>query len=55
LARGVDVDERGNLDGPLNPWLGPVDGFRLLELVEAWNLTVMDAVAGADVGGRADQ
>ena len=23
-ARGVDVLDRGNLEGPRNPWLGPV-------------------------------
>ena len=43
-ARGVDVVDRGNLEGPLNPWTGPVDGYRHLEQVVAWNRAVMDAV-----------
>jgi arginase len=43
-ARGVDVIDRGNLEGPLNPWTGPVDGYRHLEQVVAWNRAVMDAV-----------
>jgi arginase len=52
LARGVDVADRGNLDGPRNPWLGPVDGYRHLEQVVAWNRTVMDAVAAELRDGR---
>jgi arginase len=51
-ARGVDVVDRGNLDGPRNPWLGPVDGYRHLEQVVAWNRTVMDAVAAELREGR---
>jgi arginase len=52
VARGVDVVDRGNLDGPRNPWLGPVDGYRHLEQVVAWNRTVMDAVAAELREGR---
>jgi arginase len=52
LARGVDVADRGNLDGPRNPWLGPVDGYRHLEQVVAWNRAVMDAVAAELRDGR---
>jgi arginase len=51
-ARGIDVADRGNLDGPRNPWLGPVDGYRHLEQVVAWNRTVMDAVAAELRDGR---
>jgi arginase len=52
LARGVDVADRGNLDGPRNPWLGPVDGYRHLERVVAWNRTGVDAVAAELRDGR---
>ncbi|MCJ0826746.1 arginase [Luteimonas sp. 50] len=51
-ARGVDVADRGNLDGPRNPWLGPVDGYRHLDQVVAWNRTVMEAVAAELRDGR---
>ncbi|WP_166213020.1 arginase [Cognatiluteimonas telluris] len=43
-ARGVQVLDRGNLNGPRNPWLGPVGGYRHLDEVVAWNRAVMDAV-----------
>ena len=46
--RGVDVADRGNLIGPGNPWAPPVDGYRHLEQVVAWNRLVMDAV-GAEL------
>lgn len=42
--RGLDVIDTGNLSGPVNPWLPPVDGYRHLEQVVAWNRLVMDAV-----------
>lgn len=44
VARGVDVIDRGNLAGPANPWLPPVDGYRHLDAVVAWNRALMDAV-----------
>ena len=44
-ARGVDVVDRGNLEGPRNPWQPPVEGYRHLEQVVAWNRAVMDAMA----------
>lgn len=47
-ARGVDVVDRGNLDGPRNPWQKPVAGYRHLPEVVAWNRAVMDAV-GAEL------
>ncbi|MFI4969415.1 MAG: arginase [Lysobacterales bacterium] len=47
-ARGLDVIDRGNLSGPLNPWQPPHDGYRHLPEVIAWNRTVMQAV-GAEL------
>ncbi|MEO8459821.1 MAG: arginase [Dokdonella sp.] len=44
LARGFDVIDRGNLAGPLNPWLPPTNGYRHLNEVVAWNRLVMDAM-----------
>ena len=43
-AQGLDVVDRGNLNGPANPWLAPVGGYRHLEQVTAWNQAVHDAV-----------
>ncbi len=49
--RGLQVIDKGNLSGPLNPWLPPVDGYRHLPEVAAWNQAVMDAVyASLDAG-----
>jgi len=42
-ARGVDVRDIGNLQGPRNPWTGPVDGYRHLDEVVAWNHALMEA------------
>jgi len=42
--RGLKVHDKGNLVGPMNPWLPPVDGYRHINEVVAWNLSVMDAV-----------
>ena len=42
--RGLRVLDKGNLVGPINPWLPPVDGYRHLEEVAAWNRAVMAAV-----------
>ncbi len=44
VARGVDVVDRGNLDGPRNPWEKPVEGYRHLPEVVEWNRLVMEAV-----------
>lgn len=44
-ARGIDVIDRGNLEGPRNPWQPPVEGYRHLDEVVAWNRTLMHAVA----------
>jgi len=43
-SHGVTVLDRGNLAGPANPWLRPVDGYRHLDEVVAWNQAVHDAV-----------
>ena len=42
--RGLTVIDRGNLPGPLNPWLPPEDGYRHLHEVIAWNVATHDAV-----------
>ena len=45
IARlGADVCDRGNLNGPLNPMLAAVDGYRHLPEVVAWSRLVHDAV-----------
>jgi arginase len=41
---GVEVLDRGNLRGPPNPWQPPVDGYRHLAEVTAWNVAVHEAV-----------
>lgn len=46
-GRGLEVVDQGNLTGPLNPWLGPVNGYRHLDEVVAWNRAVLDAVGAA--------
>lgn len=43
-GHGLQVLDRGNLSGPSNPWLPPVDGYRHLAEVAAWNQSVHDAV-----------
>ena len=41
---GIDVRDTGNVDGPANPGLPAVDGFRHLPEVTQWNRAVHDAV-----------
>ena len=43
-GHGLEVQDRGNLSGPANPWLPPVDGYRHLHEVVTWNRAVHDAV-----------
>ena len=50
--QGLEVQDRGNLNGPNNPWLPPVDGYRHLAEVTAWNQSVHDAVYAELQGGR---
>ncbi len=44
MGHGLEVADRGNLAGPANPWQPPVDGYRHLPEVVAWNHLVHDAV-----------
>ncbi len=49
--RGVEVVDRGNLIGPMNPWLPPLNGYRHLPQVVEWNTLAMTAVeAELDAG-----
>jgi len=43
-GHGLEVADRGNLAGPANPWQPPVDGYRHLHEVVAWNQAVHTAV-----------
>ena len=43
-SHGLEVIDRGNLSGPANPWLAPVNGYRHLAEVVAWNQAVHAAV-----------
>ncbi len=51
-GQGLEVADRGNLSGPPNPWLPPVDGYRHLPEVVAWNRLVHDAVHAELALGR---
>ena len=44
VKRGLQVVDRGNLHGPVNPWQPPVDGYRHLAEVIAWNQAVYTAI-----------
>ena len=46
-GRGLTVEDRGNLVGPQNPWQAPVNGYRHLPEVVAWNRAVFGAMYGA--------
>jgi arginase len=50
--QGLEVVDRGNLSGPPNPWQPPVNGYRHLSEVIAWNQAVHDAVHAELVDGR---
>ena len=43
-SQGLEVEDRGNLTGPSNPWLPPVNGYRHLAEVTQWNQSLHDAV-----------
>ncbi|MDZ5460752.1 arginase [Azohydromonas lata] len=49
---GLQVEDRGNLTGPANPWLPPVEGYRHFDEVLAWNRAVHEAVYAELCGGR---
>lgn len=51
-ALGRDVVDTGDLHGPINPMTPPVDGYRHLPEVIAWNELVRDAVGEALASGR---
>ncbi|MDI1236901.1 MAG: arginase [Polaromonas sp.] len=46
-GRGLQVKDEGNLGGPPNPWQPPVQGYRHLAEVAAWNRSVHEAVFSA--------
>jgi arginase len=50
--RGLDVIDRGNLQGPLNPWQPPQNGYRHLPEVVAWNEAVHTAIHAELTDGR---
>jgi arginase len=50
--QGCDVEDRGNLQGPGNPWLPPVAGYRHLPEVIRWNSLVYGASAAELRAGR---
>ncbi len=43
-GHGLEVLDRGNVNGPANPWQAPVDGYRHLNEVVAWNVAVHEAM-----------
>ena len=43
-ARGLEILDTGNLQGPRNPQLAPVNGYRHLDEVVQWNRSVHAAV-----------
>lgn len=47
MARGLEVHDRGNLLGPINPMQPPDQGYRHLTEVIAWNQRVYAAVGQA--------
>ncbi len=51
-GHGLEVLDRGNLSGPANPWQPPVDGYRHLNEVVAWNVAVHNAVHAELALGR---
>jgi arginase len=51
-SHGLQVVDRGNLSGPANPWQPPVDGYRHLPEVVAWNRAVHDAVHAELAAGQ---
>jgi arginase len=51
-GHGLDVVDRGNLNGPPNPWQPAVGGYRHLAEVVAWNRAVYRAVWDELQAGR---
>ena len=46
-GQGLTVHDTGNLAGPQNPWQPPIEGYRHLPEVIAWNTAVHQAVGEA--------
>lgn len=44
---GVEVEDLGNIDGPANPWLNAVNGYRHLSEVAVWNYSLHEAIYDA--------
>ena len=51
-ARGVDTRDLGDVQGPRNPILPPVEGYRHLEEVVAWNRAVFETGKRELAAGR---
>jgi arginase len=51
-SHGLEVRDTGNLSGPNNPWQPPVNGYRHLPEVTAWNRSLHDAVYAELQDGR---
>lgn len=51
-ARNLTVIDHGNLHGPANPWLEPVNGHRHLKEAVDWNQAVYNAVEEALEAGN---
>jgi arginase len=51
-SHGLQVLDRGNLGGPANPWQPPVQGYRHLAEVVAWNTALHTAVHAELAQGR---
>jgi arginase len=49
---GLTVKDCGNLQGPANPWLPAVDGFRHLKEVAQWNQLLHDAMLAELAAGH---
>jgi arginase len=52
MSRGLTVIDRGNLNGPTNPWQLAVGGYRHLAEVVEWNQKIHEAVHADLSGGR---
>lgn len=50
--QGCRILDMGDLAGPVNPWQPPIQGYRHLEQVVAWNALVFEAVTGQLQAGR---
>jgi len=51
-GQGLNVLDKGNLSGPANPWLPPVEGYRHLAEVAHWNRSLHEAVYAELHDGR---